>query len=144
MLLIIINYLKSAAVGTLVADEQFSRTAASVKFSGTSTHMSCGSSVSLWWLGLPSLPQGATGLYVVGQYNHSTPFAASSKSQPNQPGSRPRPARWRGAAWDGIHANLSATTRNWPFSVLGFWDKNTGICAGTMPYRRDFSATTRI
>ena len=28
-----------------------------------------------------------------------------------------------------IHANLSPTTRNWPFSVLGFWDKNTA-----MPY----------
>ena len=43
-----------------------------------------------------------------------------------------------------IHANLSPTTRNWPFSVLGFWDKNTWICAGAMPYRRDFTATTRI
>ena len=42
------------------------------------------------------------------------------------------------------HANLSPTTRNGPFSVLGFWDKNTGICAGAMPYRRDFTATARI
>ena len=42
------------------------------------------------------------------------------------------------------HANLSPTTRNWPFSVLGFWDKNTGICPGAMPYRRDFLATIRI
>ena len=42
------------------------------------------------------------------------------------------------------HANLNATTPNWPLSVLGFWDKNTGICAGVMPYRRDFMATTRI
>ena len=30
------------------------------------------------------------------------------------------------------------------FLVLGFLDKNTGICAGTMPYRRYFPATTRI
>ena len=43
-----------------------------------------------------------------------------------------------------IHANLSVTTQNWPFSVLGFWDKNTGICAGAIAYRRDFTATTRI
>ena len=26
-----------------------------------------------------------------------------------------------------LHANLRTTTRNWPFSVLGFWDKNIGI-----------------
>ena len=31
-----------------------------------------------------------------------------------------------------------------PFLVLGFWDKTTGICAGTMPYRRVFPATTEI
>ena len=30
------------------------------------------------------------------------------------------------------------------FLVLGFWDKNTGICTSTMPYRRDFPASTRI
>ena len=42
------------------------------------------------------------------------------------------------------HANLSPATRNCPFSVLSFWDKNAGICAGGMPYRRDFPATTRI
>ena len=39
----------------------------------------------------------------------------------------------------------SPATQNWSFSVrvvLGFWDKNTGICAGTMPDRRDFP--TRI
>ena len=42
------------------------------------------------------------------------------------------------------HANLSPTTRNLPFSVLGFWDKTTGICPGAMPYRRDFLATIRI
>ena len=46
--------------------------------------------------------------------------------------------------WYSSHANLSVTTQNCPFSVLGFWDKNTGICAGAMPYRRDFTATTRI
>ena len=45
-------------------------------------------------------------------------------------------------AWDGHHANLSPETQNWPFSVLRFWDKNTGICAGAMPYLRDFPATT--
>ena len=28
--------------------------------------------------------------------------------------------------------------------VLGFWDENTGICAGAMPCRRDVPATTRI
>ena len=31
-----------------------------------------------------------------------------------------------------------------PFLVLGFWDTNTGICAGAMPYRRDFPTTSRI
>ena len=25
------------------------------------------------------------------------------------------------------HAKLRTATRNWPFSVLGFWDKNTGF-----------------
>ena len=29
-----------------------------------------------------------------------------------------------------------------PFCVLGFWDKNTGIYAGAMPFRRDSPATT--
>ena len=28
--------------------------------------------------------------------------------------------------------------------VPGFWDTNTGICAGAMPHRRDFPTTTRI
>ena len=37
-----------------------------------------------------------------------------------------------------------ATRRNWPFSVLSFWDKITWICAGAMPGRRDFPATIRI
>ena len=31
-----------------------------------------------------------------------------------------------------------------PFLVLGLWDKKTVRCAGAMPYRRDFPATTRI
>ena len=53
------------------------------------------------------------------------------------------PAR-RGSSLGRYHANLSPATRNWPFSVLGFWDKNNGIYAGAMPYRRDFPATTRI
>ena len=30
------------------------------------------------------------------------------------------------------------------WSVLGFWDKNTMACAGAMPFRRYFPATTRI
>ena len=30
------------------------------------------------------------------------------------------------------------------FLELDFWDINTGICTGAMPYRRDFTATTRI
>ena len=30
------------------------------------------------------------------------------------------------------------------FLVKGLWDKNTGICAGAKPYRRDFPSTTRI
>ena len=43
------------------------------------------------------------------------------------------------------HANLSPTTRNWPFSVLDFWDKNEHrICAGVMPHRRDFLVATGI
>ena len=42
------------------------------------------------------------------------------------------------------HANNKVVARFIPFSVLGFWVKNTGICAGAMPYRRDFTATTRI
>ena len=46
----------------------------------------------------------------------------------------------------GGHANLNirTTTQNWPFSVLGSWDKNTRVCAGAMSYRRDSPATTRI
>ena len=31
-----------------------------------------------------------------------------------------------------------------PILVPGFWDTNTGICAGAMSYRRDFTATTGI
>jgi hypothetical protein len=38
-----------------------------------------------------------------------------------------------------IHAKNKIAGRFILFSVLGFWDKNTGICAGAMPYRRDFS-----
>ena len=40
--------------------------------------------------------------------------------------------------------NKIAGCRIIPFLVLGFWDKNIGICAGAMPYRRDFPDTTRI
>ena len=42
------------------------------------------------------------------------------------------------------HAKNRITGRIIPFLVLGFWDKNTGMFAGTMPRRRDFPATTRI
>ena len=49
-----------------------------------------------------------------------------------------------GASPPATHANLRTATRNWSFSVLGFWDKNAGICAGAMPYRRDVQATSRI
>ena len=42
------------------------------------------------------------------------------------------------------HAKNKVVGRIMPFSVLGFWVKSTGICAGAMPYRRDFTATTRI
>ena len=37
-----------------------------------------------------------------------------------------------------LHADLRTTSQNWPVPVLGFWDKNVGICAGAMSYRRDF------
>ena len=42
------------------------------------------------------------------------------------------------------HAKNKIVARFIPFSVLGFWVKSTGICSGAMPYRRDFTATTRI
>ena len=42
------------------------------------------------------------------------------------------------------HAKNKIAGRCIPFLVLGFWYKNTGICAGAMTYRRDFPATTRI
>ena len=44
-----------------------------------------------------------------------------------------------------IHAKNTIAARFCiPFSVLGFWDKHAMICAGAMPHRRDFPATTRI
>ena len=43
-----------------------------------------------------------------------------------------------------IHAENTFASRFIPFLVLGFWDENTGIYAGAMPYRRDFPATTGI
>ena len=48
---------------------------------------------------------------------------------------------WRAALF---HAKNKVVARVIPFSVLGFWVKSTGMCAGAMPYRRDFTATTRI
>ena len=43
-----------------------------------------------------------------------------------------------------FHTKNKFVGRIIPFLVLGFWDKNTGICAGAMPYRRDFPTTTRL
>ena len=43
-----------------------------------------------------------------------------------------------------VHAKNKIAGRFILFLVLGFWDKNTGICAGAVQYRRDFPATTRI
>ena len=52
---------------------------------------------------------------------------------------------FEGNAADDEGGALDAWARpRTPFLVLGSWDKNTGICAGAMPYRRDFAATTRI
>ena len=31
-----------------------------------------------------------------------------------------------------------------PSLLLGFWDRNTVVCAGAIPYRKDFPATTRF
>ena len=42
------------------------------------------------------------------------------------------------------HAKNKIAGRFIPFLVPYFWDKNTGICAGAMPHRRDFPATTGI
>ena len=42
------------------------------------------------------------------------------------------------------HAKNKSVARFIPFSLLGFWVKSTGICAGALPYRRDFTATTRM
>ena len=39
----------------------------------------------------------------------------------------------------GNHTKNTIAGRFIPFLVLDFWDKTTGICAGAMPYRRDFS-----
>ena len=42
------------------------------------------------------------------------------------------------------HAKNNIAGRIIPFLVLGFWDTNTGVCTGAMPYRRDILATTGI
>ena len=42
------------------------------------------------------------------------------------------------------HAQNTIAGRIIPFLVLGFWDKNAVICAGAMPHRRGFPATTGI
>ena len=41
------------------------------------------------------------------------------------------------------HAKTRTATPDYLFSVLSFWDKHSGICAGCMQYRRDFP-TTRV
>ena len=47
-----------------------------------------------------------------------------------------------------IHAKNTIAGRITPILVrafvLDFWDKNTGMCTGAMPYRRALPATTRI
>ena len=43
-----------------------------------------------------------------------------------------------------IHAKNKIAGRIITVLVLGLWDKNTGICTGAMPNRRDFPTTTRI
>ena len=43
-----------------------------------------------------------------------------------------------------IHAENKIAGGFIPFLVLGFWDENTEIYAGDMPYRRNSPATTRI
>ena len=53
----------------------------------------------------------------------------------------------QGASSKGSSTTLISggpATRHWPFSVLGLWDKNTGICAGARSYRQDVPATTRM
>ena len=42
------------------------------------------------------------------------------------------------------HPKTKIAFRLTPFLVLDLWDKNTGICTGAMPYRRDFTVTTGI
>ena len=42
-----------------------------------------------------------------------------------------------------IHAKNMFAGRLISFSVLGFWDKYTGICASAMPYRQNFPTTAR-
>ena len=42
------------------------------------------------------------------------------------------------------YAKNKIVARFIPFSALGFWVKSTRIYAGAMPYRRDFTVTTRI
>ena len=51
---------------------------------------------------------------------------------------------WPHAYVYAIQAKNKISGRIIPILVLGFWDKNTGMRAGAMPYHQDFSATTRI
>ena len=43
----------------------------------------------------------------------------------------------------GVHAKNKIAGRMTPVLVLGFWNKNTVMCAGVMPYHSDFPANTR-
>ena len=52
-----------------------------------------------------------------------------------------------GRDWPGyatLRIILQAGLSRVLYFVLGFWDKNTVMCAGAIPYRRYFPATTRI
>ena len=42
------------------------------------------------------------------------------------------------------HATNKIAGRMIPILVLGFWDENTVMCAGAMPYQRDFPAAPKI
>ena len=46
--------------------------------------------------------------------------------------------------YEVLHAKNKIAGRIITFLVLSFWNKNTEICVGAMPYRRDFPTTTRI
>ena len=53
------------------------------------------------------------------------------------------PVTWHHQGRALTNAKNNIAGRMIPFLVPRCWDKNTVICAGTMPYRRYFLATTR-